>query len=163
GLARAIAYTNFGKKELTLGGYTGRCDVIPHGVDTEMYHPEPLIDVRRRLKFRHNPDLEKLFIVGNVNRNMYRKKLDLTIQYFTQWWVNAGSPGNAYLYLHCANKDEGWNVIDLARYYGIETQLIITNPNMTVTNCMVEAEMRMMYSMFSVQMSTTLGEGWGLT
>jgi D-inositol-3-phosphate glycosyltransferase len=163
GLARAISYTNFGKKELTLGGYNGRCDVIPHGVDLEMYRPIDRIESRRRLKFKVEKDIEKLFIVGNVNRNQPRKRLDLTIQYFTQWWTNAGQPSDAHLYLHCSNRDEGWNVIKLAEYFGITSQFIITNPRMTTMNCLKEADMPYVYSMFDVQLSTSMGEGWGLT
>lgn len=161
---RAITYTNFGKKELRLGGYQGPIDVIPHGVDLDIYNPVSREEARSHLKVRGEIDVQNMFIVGNVNRNQPRKRLDLTIQYWTQWWVKAGQPRDAFLYLHCSNVDhEGHNVLQLADYYGIGRQIIITNKNMSVRNCMFEKDLKMVYSMFDLQLSTTLGEGWGLT
>lgn len=162
-LSHAIAYTNFGRKELAMGGFDGPCTVIPHGVDTTIYQPQDKFDARARLKFKRSHKPEDVFIVGNINRNQTRKRLDLTVMYWTDWWVSAGQPENAYLYLHCSNRDEGWDVIDLARYFGMETQLIMTNPRMTAVNCVAESDMPYIYSLLDVQLSTTLGEGWGLT
>lgn len=162
-LARAVAYTNFGRKELIVGGYNGQVDVIPHGVDTETYKPVDKVTARGHIKFKTEVDPKDLFIVGNVNRNQPRKRLDLTIQYWTQWWINAGQPKEAFLYLHCSNMDEGYDVIQLAKYYGIEKQFVITSRSMTVHNCMFEKDLHMVYNIADVNMSTTLGEGWGLT
>lgn len=163
-LARVIAYTGFGRKELVLGGYTGRCEIIGHGVDTDVFHPVDggRMAARKQLKLSKNLN-EDSFIVGNVNRNQPRKRLDLTIQYWTQWWVNAGQPRNAYLYLHCSNNDIGWNVLQLAKYYGMQSQLIITNPNMGPMNNVSEHDLNLIYNAFDVQITTTMGEGWGLT
>jgi glycosyltransferase involved in cell wall biosynthesis len=163
-LPRVITYTAFGQKELMLGGYHGRVDVIPHGVDTRVFHPVDRLEARRHLNLKKtDAELSDMFIVGNVNRNQPRKRLDLTIQYWTQFWYDIGQPSNAYLYLHCSNRDQGWNVVQLARYYGIEKQLILTNPRMTTQNCMREEDLKWVYGMFDVQLTTTMGEGWGLT
>jgi glycosyltransferase involved in cell wall biosynthesis len=160
----AITYTQFGLKELRMGGYAGPCAVIPHGVDTDIYYPEDRLQARSHLQIQTDLDPNELFIIGNVNRNQPRKRLDLTLQYWTEWWVTAGQPRDSFLYLHCSNNDpEGYNILQLADYYGITQQLILTNKNMTVRNCMFERDMRLVYSMFDGQMSTTLGEGWGLT
>lgn len=161
-LDRAIAYTTYGRKQLVLGGYMGRCDVIPHGVDTVRYRPIDKHEARKHLQLDAKlPD--DAFIVGNVNRNQPRKRLDLTVQYFTQWWVNAGQPRNAYLYVHAANRDIGINFLQLSKYYGVQQQLITTNPNMTPASVMKEEDMPYIYNAFDVQISTTMGEGWGLT
>lgn len=161
-LTRAIAYTAFGRKELVLGGYGGPCDVIPHGVDTELYRPIPKGEAIAYLKLTEKIG-EDSFIVGCVNRNQPRKRLDLTIQYWTQWWINAGQPNNAYLYIHASNRDIGWHITQLAEYYGIDRRLIITNPNMTPEHCLAEQHMPYVYGCFDVHLSTTMGEGWGLT
>src|SRR5688572_16601884 len=120
-------------------------------------------EARSRLRFKNDVKPADAFIVMNVNRNAPRKRLDLTIQYWTQWWINAGQPKEAFLYLHCANRDEGWNVVNLAKYFGIEKQFIITNANMSSHNCMFEKDMPILYNIGDVGVSTTLGEGWGLT
>jgi glycosyltransferase involved in cell wall biosynthesis len=166
-MPRAIAYTNFGKKELLLGGYNGRVDVIPHGVDTEIYKPvEDRVTARKWLEFQPkltDEQIGNLFIVSNVNRNQPRKRLDLTIQYFTQFWLNIGQPSHVRLHLHCGEHDMGWNVSQLAKYFGINKQLIITTPKMSLQACIKEHELRLVYGMADVNLSTTLGEGWGLT
>ena len=161
-LQRAIAYTNFGRKQLILGGYTGRCDVIPHGVNPEVYRPMPKEEALNKLTLSQKVKPGS-FIVGSVARNQPRKRLDLTIQAWTKWWINNGQPRNAYLYMHTTMQDIGWNVLQLATYYGINEQFIVTNPKMTLQNCLLEENMRLVYNAFDVQLHTSLGEGWGLT
>jgi len=162
GLTRAITYTQFGRKELYAGGFNGRCDVIPHGVDTNIYKPMNRNEARKRLKFKDERNLDELFIVGQVNRNTYRKRLDLTIMYWTQWWINAGQPKNAILYMHTSNRDEGWNVLRLAKYFGIDRNFVITSPTMQPAEGISEADLAMVHAMFDVELYTPLGEGWGL-
>lgn len=159
-LTRAITYTEFGRKQLLLGGYLGRVNIIGHGVDTTMYHPMPKSEARKVLEMRGISD--ESFIVGNVNRNQPRKRLDLTVMYWTDWWLQAGKPTNAYLYLHAANKDIGYNILQLTKYFGVQNRLIVTDPNMRPSS-LLEDKMKYIYNSFDVQVSTTLGEGWGLT
>jgi D-inositol-3-phosphate glycosyltransferase len=161
-LQRAIAYTQFGRKHLILGGYTGRCDIIPHGVDTSIYHPMPKEEALHKLTLSQKIKPNS-FVVGVVARNQPRKRLDLTIQAWAKWWIDAGQPDNAYLYMHTTMQDIGWNVLQLATYYGINQQFIVTNPKMTLQNCLLEENMKLVYNAFDVQLHTSLGEGWGLT
>jgi glycosyltransferase involved in cell wall biosynthesis len=163
GLARAVAYTQFGRRELALGGLTIQCDVIPHGVDTSIYSPRNRMDGRKKLNFKKTVDLEDAFIAMNVNRNQPRKRLDLAMEYWTAWWIEAGQPRNAFLYFHCSNREpNGWDVIRAAKYYGIEEQFCLTSAKMTPQQCLPESEMATLYSMADVMFTTTLGEGWGL-
>lgn len=162
GLNRAITYTEFGRNELTLSGWLGRTSIIPHGVDTDLYAPMDREEAREKLQLTKKL-AQNAFIFGNVNRNQPRKRLDLTIMYWAQWWVNQGQPSNAYLHLHCSNQDIGWNILQLATYFGINRQLIVTNPNMRPDLLLAEENMRALYAAQDVHISTTLGEGWGLT
>lgn len=162
GLAYAITYTQYGKKELAYGGYTGRCAVIPHGVNERLYRPIPAQEAREKLGLTKSLP-PNAFVVGNVNRNQPRKRLDLTIQYFAQWWIQAGQPKEAFLYLHTSPRDIGWNVLQLATYYGINKRTIITNPNMTPESSIQEDMMPYVYAAQDVHVTTTQGEGWGLT
>lgn len=161
-LALAIAYTDFGKRELKFGGYMGDTDVIPHGVDANVYHPMDKIEARKALSFSKDVSLNA-FIFGNVNRNQPRKRLDLTLQYFAEWWVRAGQPRDAHIFLHASNRDIGFQLTQLAAYYGVLTQLIMTNPNMNPSHGVAEVDMLKIYNAFDVQLNTGLGEGWGLT
>ena len=78
-------------------------DVIPHGVDVEVFRPLGAgRDVRRQL-FAGRADareLEEAFIVLNGNRPVARKRVDLTIEGFARF--ARGKPGNVRLYLHHA-------------------------------------------------------------
>jgi D-inositol-3-phosphate glycosyltransferase len=164
----ALFYTKFGEVEIRVPGYKGPSDVIPHGVDTDIYRPIPKEECRKHLNDLGMP--ENVFIVGNVNRNQPRKRLDLTIQYFAEWIKRVAGDArqritNAYLYLHCAQRDSaGWDLTELAHFYGIGNRLIIPDIKEVTPACGIpENEMPYVYGSFDVQVSTTCGEGWGLS
>ena len=170
----AILYTKFGEVEIRIPGYRGESAVIPHAVDTGLYRPLDRAECRRRMRIFDGDsevDLsEKAFIVGNVNRNQPRKRLDLTIQFFAEWLKRtAGDPrqriDDAYLYLHCAQNDSaGLDLLELAHYYGISNRVIMPDASLvTPSQGLPEAEMPSVYGAFDVQVTTTAGEGWGLS
>lgn len=154
-LTLAVFSTDFGATTTKQSGYTGPYAVIPHGIDRDVYYPVDQLEARKRLGFATVLP-PGAFIVGNVNRNQPRKRLDLTIQWFAEWWERNDKPDGAYLYLHCARHDVGYDVRQLAKYYGIQQRLITGHD-------VPESMMRFVYSVFDVQVTTTLGEGWGLT
>jgi glycosyltransferase involved in cell wall biosynthesis len=159
-LAHAVFYTEFGRKAAILGGYTGTSSVVPLGVDLDIYSPGDRVAARRR---RGLPSaLDTAYIVGNINRNQLRKRLDLTIRYFAAWWHAAGSPDDAYLWFHVAPTGENaFDLSQLAKYYGIYDQLIVAHPRLWYGE--TEATMADSYRSFNVQVTTTQGEGDGLT
>jgi D-inositol-3-phosphate glycosyltransferase len=158
GLALAVFWTEFGMKEARAGGYHGSAAVVPLGVDLSTYHPQDRKEARKRLGLpEHTHDA---FIVGNVNRNQPRKRLDLTISYFAEW-VKSQDIRDAFLYLHVApTMDAGYDVGQLMRYYGLSNRLIFLEPEpwMGVS----ESALALTYNAFDVMLSTTQGEGWGL-
>lgn len=165
GLACAIAYTDFGATELRDGGYNGRLATVPHGVDVDLYRPIPQWVARDKIGLHKNPNFTPgSFIVGVVNRNQPRKRMDLTIQLFSRWWHRIGKPKDVFLYFHCkVREDRGWNLEQLAKYYNVDSQLIVTARNMSTWVGIAESRMPWVYSAFDVQVTTTQGEGWGLT
>lgn len=165
-LTLAIFWTQFGLNEARQGGYTGPAVVIPLGVDTDGYRPMDRSDARIRRKLK-NEDLSLLdkFIVGNVNRNQPRKRWDLTIRYFARW-IKEFDVKDAWLYLHVGpTGDRGVSVEQLCRYYGvvdgINDRLALIQPE--VFYGAPEHEMVDTYNSFDVFMTTTQGEGMGLT
>jgi hypothetical protein len=159
-LAMAIFYTQFGEQQARLGGFTKPSAVVSLGVDTTTFTPGDRTEARRALKL---PDrcLDG-FIVGNVNRNQVRKRLDLSIRYFSKWWHQAGCPKNAWLYLHVAPTGEtGYNLKQLAAFYGIYRNIIISESEAWSGSS--DLEMVHTYRAFDVQITTTQGEGDGLT
>lgn len=162
GLALAIWYTAFGRDEAIACGYEGPNAVVPHGVDADLYTPRPRAACLEALGLGGKIPIDA-FVVGNVNRNSARKRLDLTVLYFAAWWEQAGKPEDAFLYLHTSNLDSGPNLLQLAVRCGLRGRVILTNRMMRPGEGISEATMPFVYSLFDVQVTTTQGEGWGLT
>lgn len=78
---RAIAYTEYGKRELQKAGLSIPCSVIGHGVDTNTFYPIDRDKARRDLGFPENYK----FIVGYLAQNQPRKKVDHFIWIFNTW------------------------------------------------------------------------------
>ena len=160
GAAVTIFCTEFGLQQAADGGYQGRAMVIPLGVDLDVYKPTDKVHARKSLGLP--PALHEAgFIVGNVNRNQPRKRLDLTVRWFAEW-CRENEHEDAYLYMHVApTRDQGWNLGQLAQYYGIANRLIYAEPDMMAG--VSEEALAVIYSAFDVQVTTTQGEGFGLT
>ncbi len=160
GLMHAIFWTEFGASEAARGGYKGDSTVIPLGVDIETFTPGDRVESRAALRLP--PRIQRdAFIVGNINRNQPRKRLDLTIQYFATWIRKQGIE-DAYLYLHVApTGEEAYDLNNLAKFYGVASRLIMASPEIGVG--VDEEYMVHTYRAFDVQMTTTQGEGFGLT
>lgn len=157
-LELGVFWTKYGQSEARRGGFTGRSVVIPLGVDVDLYHPKDQLDARSRKLPR---ELDDVFIVGNVNRNQSRKRLDLSMRYFAEW-TRHNRITDAYLYLHIApTGDSGIDALQLARYYGIADRLALAQPAVWYGD--TDEQMVDTYNCFDVQISTTQGEGFGLT
>ncbi len=157
-LEAAVWYTDFGYQEAARAGFRGARHVIPHGLDGDFWQPVERAVARERLGLQLP---EKAFIVGNVNRNQPRKRLDVTIRLFAHW-IQAHEVNDAWLLLHCAKKDVGWDLERVAKIYGVADRLILTGPD-ELHEAGDASRLVNTYSALDVQVSTTLGEGWGLT
>lgn len=162
GLTMAIFWTEFGRREAQLGGYLGPAAVVPLGVDRRVYYPMDRYEARVQLGLpMHRIDLRTAFIVGNVNRNQPRKRLDLSLMYFAEW-IREYHVKDAYFMFHAApTGDQGYDVVKLAEYLGIANRLIYSEPEIGFG--VTEDGLRVTYNALDVQLSTTQGEGFGLT
>ena len=141
--------------------------VIPHGVDTGMFHPmEPgesdRAAVRRRAKktlFREDQEHMDSFVVLNANRNQRRKRIDVTIRGFAEFARDKDR--YVKLHLHMGSPDVGWDVVALARRFGIYDRLILTNEARHLPGVPTE-EMNLIYNAADVGLNTASSEGWGL-
>jgi glycosyltransferase involved in cell wall biosynthesis len=161
GLAGAIFWTQFGQVTAAKGGYTGPSYVLPLGVDTGIYKPGDRETARRAAGLPANRIPPGSFIVGNVNRNQPRKRLDLSIAYFAEWVKTRQIP-DAFLYLHVApTGDAGWDILQLSQYYNITNRVICIQPEIGFGDS--EESLANTYRCFDVQINTGQGEGFGLT
>lgn len=156
----AIFWTRFAEAEAKEGGLTRPSAVVPLGISVERYSPGDRSIARQSLGIPEE-FVDKMFIVGNVNRNQPRKRLDLTIRYFSEW-VRRYKIEDAYLFLHVApTGDQGIDVQELAKYYGVWTHMLLREPQMFYGES--EEKMRDTYRSFDLMLTTTQGEGFGLT
>ena len=128
---------------------------IPHGINPSLYFPIDGATLRKDFGFDQD-----WFIVGNVNRNQSRKRQDLMIKAFAKF---AQDKPNARLVLHCVRNDaQGWDLPQLATYYGVGTKVLFTHmlfPEGTAALL----QLNQLYNTFDVQVNSGGGEGWGLT
>jgi glycosyltransferase involved in cell wall biosynthesis len=159
GLAHAIFWSNFGLAEARKGGYTGTASVIPLGVNLDVYKSIDKVEARKHVQLPER--IFDKFLVGNINRNQPRKRLDLTVRAFAKW-IKSREIRDAYLYLHVApTGDRGYDCQQLTQYYGIANRLILAEPDIGFG--ISEIDLVNTYNCFDIQVSTTQGEGWGLT
>ncbi len=176
-LDRIIVYTDFAAKTLqSAADLAAQIDsnfnlapieVIPHGVDTKLFHPLFSLDgdiakgrreVRQQL-LPNDKGFEDSFIVLNANRNQPRKRIDITIEGFAKF--AADKPSNVKLYLHMGITDQGWNVNELAKRYNIDNRLIMSHAEAGPPNLTTQ-QLNQMYNACDVGLNTAEGEGWGL-
>lgn len=156
----AIFWTKFAEKEAVAGGFTGESAIIPLGVHPEVFYPSKKSKAEIRKMLDLPEKVHDAFIIGNVNRNQPRKRLDLTVEYFCDYVKTYGDK-NAYLFMHvCPTGDMGWDLYQLMKYRGMEDRLILSDVG--INNGFSDKTMNALYNALDVLMSTTLGEGWGL-
>lgn len=154
-----VTYTEFGARAIDRA-FSGRVDapevtVIGHGVDTSTFFP---VAGARRTLWPDRPELEDAFVVLNANRNVPRKKVDLTMAAFAEF---AAEKTDAYLFLHMGMRDQGTDVLARARELGIEEKLLTTTVDEAPPRLPDEA-LNLVYNAARVGLNTATGEGWGL-
>lgn len=171
-LARAdalVLYTEFGRELAAaslreLGLARPLLDVIPHPVDTRAFallvpgDPAASRALARRRLFGDNGGLERAFIVLNANRNIRRKRVDLTLRGFAEF--ACGRP-DARLYLHSGMDDAGYDLRALAAELGIADRLV-TTPHDGRRPRVPDERLNLVYNACDVGVNTCAAEGFGL-
>jgi len=156
--ARIGTYTNFAKNGILEANNSVNIDIIGHGVDTDEFY---LIDDAR--KFLANIP-EDAFVVQNVNRNQPRKRLDLFLKAMRLWLSTKSNNDNILFYYHGCVKDMGWNLIDLAKRWGIDDKFLISDQeNFSPAAGVSLSKLCKIYNAADVHVMTSMGEGFGLS
>ena len=155
-LGAVVAYTEFGKQEVNVLRPSLHTEIIPHGVDTNIFFPIDQKEARRVLKVIDPND----FVVFNGNRNQPRKRVDLTIEAFAKFAQD--KPQSVKLYLHMGVDDSGWNLKKMSRRYGIQDRVIITSENLSPQSAVPINMLNVIYNATDIGLNTSMGEGWGL-
>ena len=160
-----VTYTNFGYNECIKvhPELADKLKIIPHGANIKDFYPLPPEAVRA-WKSQYFKGKEDCFMLLNVNRNQQRKDLPRTIAAFRK--VKDAIP-NAMLYMHCAIQDQGWRMDEVCKAYGFD--LRAPNPDIVMPVNIhpgVGVPIQLLnniYNAADMVVSTTLGEGWGLS
>jgi D-inositol-3-phosphate glycosyltransferase len=157
-LTHVAVWTQFAADELRKGGYSGPMSIVPLGVDTSVFSPRDRAESRAKVCPPTLPT--DAYLVGAVGRNQPRKRLDLTLAYFSDW-ITRGNISNAYLYLHIGpTGDVGCDIPKLVKYYGLAGRVIVANTPLGMGYD--ESIMPYVYSALDCYLSTSQGEGWNL-
>ncbi len=161
-LKLAIFWTEFGRREAIAGGYEGPTAVVPLGVDLDVYRPGDRDAARQEAGL---PLPRNSLLIGNINRNQPRKRLDLTLLYFAEW-LHRYQHKNAFLFLHVAPTGEkSYDLKQLTLYAdrifpGIKNRVLISQPD--AFKGLAEPVLANLYRCFDLLVSTSQSEGMGL-
>lgn len=162
-----ITYTEFGRDEVLRlkPQLKSKLKVIPHGNNSSDFFPMPAEESAafRREFFGENADK---FIISNINRNQPRKDIPTTIFGFMEakanWDADLPAP---FLYLHCHPKDPmGWDIRAIMWQTDLkeDVDFKLMPKEYEESGCPTEV-LNKVYNASDVFITTTLGEGWGLT
>lgn len=156
-----VAYSNFGKEQSkSVYPEVGDPYVIPHGANVHDYF---VVNKEETLNFRSQyfGSLADKFIFTNLNRNQQRKDIPRTIQAFYEFRKQVP---DSILYLHMAKNDQGWNLPEVISAYGFNMQEDVIFPDRFGPNQGYPRQVvNLIYNASDCILSTTLGEGWGLS
>jgi glycosyltransferase involved in cell wall biosynthesis len=156
-----VVYSEFGKAEsLKILPTIKEPLVIPHGANTRDFFVANKKDVTAFRAQYFGSQADK-FVFTNLNRNQQRKDIPRTIAAFKEF--NKIVP-ESLLYLHMAKRDQGWDLIEVVKSFGLDpTTDVIFPENFGPNQGYPRNIVNMIYNISDCVVSTTLGEGWGLS
>ena len=146
GIEQVMTYTDFSKRKIEEINPNLNVTAICHGVDRELYFP--IYNAKEQL------GVAKDFIVGNINSNTYRKRLDLFLEGFAKF---AEGKSDVKCLIHANNPDTAYDLSSLAKDLGIVEKVILSTDKLTVD------KLNVLYNVMDVNTNTSLGEGFGLS
>lgn len=161
-----VAYTEFAKASaLNIEGVKVD-DVIYHGTDIHNFYPMPDADRRLARKRYFNVDDDDKFILININRNNTRKDMARSILAFKEFRKQVP---NSMMYMHTRLVDSpGWGQqIDLGvclEHLALDMRKDVIFPrDLNPAKGFPVDAINGIYNASDAYLTTTLGEGWGLT
>lgn len=161
-----VVYTEYGKAETLkhMPELEDRLRVIYHGNNPSNFFP--IQDKKDVADFRHqyfNGKADDRFLIVNINRNQPRKDIARSLMILKELWDRGRRP---LLYLHMQYEDSGGNIFTIANQLGLgkEYEFFLPSPKIFNANQgMPIDDVNRIYNAADLVLSTTLGEGWGLS
>lgn len=161
-----VVYTKYGEAEVLkhVPEIKDRMRVIYHGNNPQDFFPiQDKDDVAEFRKQYFNGKADGRFLMVNVNRNQPRKDIARSLMILKELWDRGRRP---LLYLHMQYDDSGGNIFTLANQLGLgkEFEYFLPSPKIFSANQGMPVEdVNRIYNAADMVLSTTLGEGWGLS
>lgn len=158
----AVPYTEYAKKE-SERVVNRKYEVIYHGFDKATFFPMSEEEkMAFKEKFFKDNNLKNAFLIVNINRNQLRKGIPQTLLAFSLFKKIVP---NSVLYTHCDLYDHaGFDMMKLANKIGLKENWLYPNPDRFKLGLSFEDDfINGLYNIADVNLSTTLGEGFGLS
>ena len=155
---RILAYTWFGAD--VIGRSIGKpIEYLPHGTDEHAFYPMPKENVRRvefgRQILGKQVSLDPgIFLIGVVATNTARKDWGLAFATAAELAKRGKKVG---LWCHVERPVGYWDLLTMAKEFGIQSNVLITTNNLSNTN------LAWGYAACDVTLGIGSGEGWGMT
>jgi len=140
--------------------------VIGHGTDPASFFPDAFSSEQDRRRAAREALYgtatvsAEPFIILNINKPYWRKRLDITISGFAQF---AAGKTDVLLHLHTGRRSD-WEDAALRKLIdssGVAEQIRLT-PELITSPIFGRSELNTLYNACDVGLSTAMGEGWGL-
>ena len=148
--------------------YTDTTEVIPHGVDPEIFNREPIdrAAVRKRWSEKFSGVIyEDDIVILSVDRNIWHKRWDATIDLVRR--VQEKTTKRVKLLAHCRKKEDapapinGYNIPELEVVYGLKPGTIVFT-DFDWINPLTREELCELYKGCDIRVSCSQGEGFGI-
>ena len=151
--AWVAAPSEFSLGVLRLAVPNAKTRLIPHGVDLSVFHP---LEDRRPGAVQRCHSSE--FVVGFVGRNQPRKQIPTLVRAFASF---SRGRSDAFLYLHTAPVDLGWDVPALIAHNNLQGQATACE-RVSGGVGVSDVELNEIYNSLDVLVQPSSGEGFGL-
>lgn len=156
-----VAYTKFGIKQFQKHNKTSKVIDIPHGANFNDFYPLSLAEKKKAKEKLHKGND---FVALTINRNQVRKDMATLLQGWKVFLDKQTKYEKPILYVHANSKDPiGYNLREAQKWIGIPDENIKYADFNGGLSPFTNKELNEIYNSADVFISTTLGEGWGLT
>ena len=167
---KTIVFTNWAKdvinktcKLVTKGRELSNIEVIPHGVNTEVWKPLGE-EKKKELREKYFGIKDNTFLIGVLARNQPRKRLDAIFMAMSSF-IKKGYEKNGrkiVCYFHTSLEDNlGWDLQWLATYYGVSDRIIF-DKNLKPGMGPEDDQLNEIVNCFDVHLLLPNSEGWCL-
>ncbi len=165
-----VAYGQYGKEQALAacvdrrGALLKKMRSIPHGCDAEKYRP---LETRRSREFFSSEKTGQLFndgdfLIVNVNMHQRRKGILQSIEVARELGLLMPRPVKLYLHMRRVNAQDDCDLGAVARRLGMEKHVFFAPDNIWPKG-VDEASLNKIYNAADLLLTTSLGEGWGLS